>query len=150
MHHSKIGRRWQTSRSAPRMSAVTPTADIAQRHRHVRLVPIAVICDHVIGKNPLNRREPTYATHLDPRLTTLEVPAAKMREGAADFLVDRADACQSPCTTPDADLLWYQRAAPSWNGKMVLRVKFAGTVSAAAWWICIISSWFAKTASAMA
>ena len=58
--------------------------------------------------------------------------------------------CQSPYSTPDAELLWYQRAAPPWNGRMRLRVKFEGTVSAAAWWICIISSLFAKTASAMA
>ena len=47
---------------------------------------------------------------------------------------------QSPRTTPIVALLLYQRAAPSWNGRIVLRAKFDGTVSAAAGWICIISS----------
>ena len=84
------------------------------------------------------------------RLTITEVPVAKMRVGSAGFLGDSADTCQSPYSTPDAELLWYQRAAPPWNGRIRLRVKFEGTVSAAAWWICIISSLFAKTASAMA
>ena len=51
---------------------------------------------------------------------------------------------QSPRTTPVVALLLYQRAAPSWNGRIVLRVKFAGTVSAAAGWICIISSWIVE------
>jgi hypothetical protein len=61
-----------------------------------------------------------------------------------------AERRQSPCTTPVVDFLLYQRAAPSWNGRRVLRVKFAGIVSAAAGLACIISSLLAKTASAMA
>ncbi len=101
-------------------------------------------------QNPLNWPEPTCATHFDRPFNDYGGACRQYGERAADFLVDRADACQSPRTTPDAELLWYQRAAPPWNGRMVLRVKFAGTVSAAAGWICIISSWFAKTASAMA
>ena len=44
----------------------------------------------------------------------------------------------------------YQRIAPGWNGSKVLRVKLAGTVSAAAWLACISSSLPEKTASAIA
>jgi len=57
---------------------------------------------------------------------------------------------QSPYSTPAVALLAYQRIAPGWNGSKVLRVKLAGTVSAAAWLACISSSLPEKTASAIA
>src|SRR6266481_3113909 len=57
---------------------------------------------------------------------------------------------QSPYSTPAVALLAYQRIAPGWNGSRVLRVKLAGTVSAAAWLACISSSLPEKTASAIA
>jgi hypothetical protein len=47
---------------------------------------------------------------------------------------------QSPRTTPVPDLRWYHCAAPSWNGRNVLRVKLPGTVSAAAECAAISSS----------
>src|SRR5260370_41002136 len=57
---------------------------------------------------------------------------------------------QSPYSPPAVALLAYQRIAPGWNGSRVLRVKLAGTVSAAAWLACISSSLPEKTASAIA
>ena len=57
---------------------------------------------------------------------------------------------QSPYSIPAVALLAYQRIAPGWNGSKVLRVKLAGTVSAAAWLACISSSLPEKTASAIA
>src|SRR6476620_9904803 len=64
--------------------------------------------------------------------------------------VGGAPPSQSPYSTPAVALLAYQRIAPGWNGSKVLRVKLAGTVSAAAWLACISSSLPEKTASAIA
>jgi hypothetical protein len=81
----------------------------------------------------------TFALHMsafDPKRTWLAaLPVVQTSQQVAFQTrqkVGTKAARQSPRRLPATALLLYQRAAPAWNGRIVLRVKLAATVSAAA------------------
>ena len=105
-----------------------PRANLLPLLRHARsLSTLQVAVGKQAQKEGLTRpmSDEAIAAALVPDVEAA-LPVVQASQEVGDF---RNAWRQSPRRLPATALLLYQRAAPTWNGRTVLRVKFVGTVS---------------------